>query len=547
MNKSFHSVWNASKQAYVAAAETVSAKGKPSSGVKLAAALTGLMGGLLANGAYAQTAPPPTALPSGGQVSAGQARISQSGANMVINQSSDRAAINWQSFNVGKDAKVQFAQPSASSVTLNRVLSSDPSQIFGQITANGQVILTNPAGVYFGASARVDVGGLIASTHGMGDADFMAGKNRLDRNGSTASVVNEGEIKAALGGYIALLAPEVRNQGAVIAQMGTVALAAGEAFDLKFDSNNRLTSLRVEASQLQALVDNRLAVQAPGGLVIISAQSMDRLVGGVVKNSGTIDATGFQQIGGRIVLSGSTKAENSGTLTASNAQGSGGNVSLQGENIELKANSRIDVTGSTGGGTVLVGGNWQGSFDPLLQATGQPSQQAITVTMASDATIDASATQNANSNGNGGTVVLWSDIHNSQSVTTASGTLLAKGGTVSGRGGQIETSGQSLKVDGIRISTEAPQGATGTWLLDPYDITISSDPDAGTTGTYTATANSAVVNVSTLEAALASSNVTVTTGSSGTQNGDITVANAINVGGTGLLTLNASRGIVLMA
>ena len=118
---------------------------------------------------------------------------------------------------------------------------------------------------------------------------------------------------------------------------------------------------------------------------------------------------------------------------------------------------------------------------------------------------------------------------------------------MSGRGGQIETSGQSLKVDGIRISTEAPQGATGTWLLDPYDITISSDPDAGTTGTYTATANSAVVNVSTLEAALASSNVTVTTGSSGTQNGDITVANAINVGGTGLLTLNASRGIVLNA
>jgi filamentous hemagglutinin family protein len=334
MNKSFHSVWNASKQAYVAAAETVSAKGKPSSGVKLAAALTGLMGGLLANGAYAQTAPPPTALPSGGQVSAGQARIGQSGANMVINQSSDRAAINWQSFNVGKDAKVQFAQPSASSVTLNRVLSSDPSQIFGQITANGQVILTNPAGVYFGASARVDVGGIVATTHGMSDADFMAGKNRLERNGSTGKVVNEGEIKAALGGYIALLAPEVRNQGAVIAQMGTVALAAGEAFDLKFDSNNRLTSLRVEASQLQALVDNRLAVQAPGGLVIISAQSMDRLVGGVVKNSGTIDATGFQQIGGRIVLSGSTKAENSGTLTASNAQGSGGNVSLQGENIE---------------------------------------------------------------------------------------------------------------------------------------------------------------------------------------------------------------------
>jgi filamentous hemagglutinin family protein len=250
MNKSFHSVWNASKQAYVAAAETVLAKGKPSSGVKAAAVMAGLMGGLmgsmLGNVAHAQTAPPPNTLPTGGQVSAGQASISANGAHMVINQSSNRAAINWQTFNVGKDAHVQFQQPSAASVTLNRVMSSDPSQIFGRISANGQVVLSNPAGVYFGREARVDVGGIVATTLGMSDADFMAGKNRFERNGSTASVVNEGEIKAALGGYIALLAPEVRNQGAIIAHMGTVALAAGEAIDLKFDSNNRLTSLRVD-------------------------------------------------------------------------------------------------------------------------------------------------------------------------------------------------------------------------------------------------------------------------------------------------------------
>jgi hypothetical protein len=129
-------------------------------------------------------------------------------------------------------------------------------------------------------------------------------------------VVNEGEIKTALGGYIALLAPEVRNQGAVIAHMGTVALAAGEAIDLKFDSNKRLTSIRVEPSQIAALVDNRHAVQAPGGLIIISAQSLDRLVGGVVKNSGRIEANGLQQQGGRIVLSASKRIDNTGTVSA---------------------------------------------------------------------------------------------------------------------------------------------------------------------------------------------------------------------------------------
>jgi filamentous hemagglutinin family protein len=533
MNKSFHSVWNASKQAYVAAAETVSAKGKPSSGVKLAAALTGLMGGLLANGACAQTAPPPTALPTGGQVSAGQARIGQSGANLVINQSSDRAAINWQTFNVGKDAHVQFNQPSAASVTLNRVLSNDPSQIFGQISANGQVILTNPSGVFFGKNARVDVGGLVATTHGMSDADFMAGKNRFDRNGSTASVVNEGELKAALGGYIALLAPEVRNQGAVIAHMGTVAMAAGEAFDLKFDSNNRLTSLRVTPSQIQALVDNRLAVQAPGGLVIISAQSIDRLVGGVVKNSGTVEATGLQQQGGRIVLSGSTRVQNAGTLDASSAEaaGKGGSISLQGDNIELQSSSRISATGPAGGGTVLVGGNWQGSADPLLQATAQPTAAATTVSMASGASIDASATHN----GDGGMVVLWSDVKAEGSETDFAGQIRAQGGANSGQGGRVETSGHTLRVaETAGVNTLAPKGNAGQWLLDPIDFTIS----AGSGGQSTSG-----IGATTLADNLLTTNVAIATDASTAGNGDITVAAAVTQAAANSLTLTAHRDI----
>ena len=124
MNKTFHSVWNASKQAYVAAAETVSAQGKPSSGIKVAAVMAGLMGSFLGQVAKAQTAPPPYTLPTGGQVSAGQASISQSGANLVINQSSNRASVNWQSFHVGKDAHVQFNQPSAASVPCRSVHSA---------------------------------------------------------------------------------------------------------------------------------------------------------------------------------------------------------------------------------------------------------------------------------------------------------------------------------------------------------------------------------------------------------------------------------------
>ena len=528
MNKTFHSIWNASKQAWVATAETVSAKGKPTSGAKVAAIVASLMGSLLGSMAHAQTAPPPNTLPTGGQVSAGQASIGQAGANMLIQQASNRAAINWQSFNVGSNAQVQYVQPDASSVTLNRVLGSDPSQIFGRITANGQVVLSNPAGVYFAPDARVDVGGLTATTLGMSDADFMAGSNRYQRNGSSASVVNEGELKASLGGYIALLAPEVRNQGAVIAQMGAVAMASGEVVELRFDNSKHLTGIRVEPSQIQALVDNRHAVQAPGGLVILSAQSLDRLVGGVVSSSGAIEANGLQSEGGRIVLSASSKVSHSGTLDVSSSTAQGGSVSLQGDTIELQTGSRIDATGATGGGTVLVGGNWQGSADPLLQATEQPTQAATTVTMAAAASIDASATQL----GNGGKVVLWSDINNANSVTTAQGSVLAMGGAQGGNGGQVETSGHSVDTTHLSVNAGAERGTGGLWLIDPYDYVISS-----ATGINTSLNNGTSVTIDTANA----SNSYL--GSSGS--GTITISDNIakSSGAAATLTLNAANYI----
>ncbi len=128
-------------------------------------------------------APPvPTQLPTGGQVVAGKAAIAQSGSVLNVNQSSQRAAIDWQSFNVGAAAQVNFKQPSSVSVTLNRVLDNNPTQIFGRITAPGQVFLVNPAGAYFAPSASLEVGSLLATTHSLRNEDFMAGRSTLLRN-----------------------------------------------------------------------------------------------------------------------------------------------------------------------------------------------------------------------------------------------------------------------------------------------------------------------------------------------------------------------------
>ena len=248
--------------------------------------------------ARAQTAPAPSQLPSGGKVVGGNASISATGSTLNINQSSNRAAIDWNSFNVGSDARVNFNQPSASSVTLNRVVGGDPSQIMGRINAPGQVFISNASGVIFGAKSQVDVGGLLVTTLGISNEDFMAGKSSFSGNGTNASVVNQGTLQAALSGFVALLAPDVRNEGIIVAHQGTVTLAAGNKATLVF-SGNSLTTVEVDQGIINALVENKHMLMADGGLVLMTARSASALMGSLVKNSGTVQAQTIANKNGR--------------------------------------------------------------------------------------------------------------------------------------------------------------------------------------------------------------------------------------------------------
>ncbi|MGB4558828.1 MAG: YDG domain-containing protein, partial [Burkholderiaceae bacterium] len=361
MNKTYRLIWNRRTNNWVVVSEVSKARGKRVTGCVASPgrfALSALAFALASVG-LAHAAPPlPTELPSAGKVVAGTAGISQAGAAMNISQTSARAAIDWQTFNVGSAATVNIQQPSASSVTLNRVLDSHPSQIFGRINAPGQVFLTNPSGVYFAPGSSVDVGALVATTHSISNADFMAGKYVFNRNGATGSVVNEGALTAGLGGYIALLAPEVRNKGVVVANMGTVALAAGEAYDLQFEGNNTLANIRVTPATIKTLVENGHAVRAPGGLIILSALAVDQVQGGVVNNSGALEAVGLVSHGGVIRLSASGSITHTGSITADAAPGSSGN----GGTVTLIAdlanpNSKTVVAGSLSARGGERGGN----------------------------------------------------------------------------------------------------------------------------------------------------------------------------------------------
>lgn len=291
MNRVFRVVWNAAKASWQAVSEVASGQGKGTSGKAARLARRGLTlssfaaGTVLVLALPVQAAPAADALPTGGVVTEGAATISSSGSRMDINQTTQRAAIDWQTFNIGSAAHVHFEQP-AGGVALNRVLDTNASQIYGRLTATGQVFLVNPNGVFFAPGAQVDVGGLVASTLNIGNADFMAGNYRFEGTSSNA-IFNQGNITAAPGGTIALIAAKVTNDGALSANGGNVLLGAGSKVTLDMGGP---VKLQIENDALETLIQNGGAIKADGGVVWLTSQAANNLASSVINNTGLIEA-----------------------------------------------------------------------------------------------------------------------------------------------------------------------------------------------------------------------------------------------------------------
>ncbi|MES2684665.1 MAG: MBG domain-containing protein [Pseudomonadota bacterium] len=463
--------------------------------------------------------------PQGGSVVQGSASIETNPAQLIVRQTTDRAVINWQSFSIGQGEGVEFRQPSSSSVTLNRVTGQQVSEIHGRLDATGQVWLVNPNGVFFGPDANVNVAGLLATTLDIADADFMAGRHHFQgQSGSTASVENQGRINIRDAGLLAFVAPGVANSGLINARLGSVTLASGQRFTVDLYGDQRI-NLALDDATVGAAIghDGRamVAVQqdgtifADGGSIQIAASAARGLVDRIINVGGVVQAQSVEQRNGRIVLSGGAGStlNVSGTLDASGRDSGeqGGEITLRAPAITLTASTRLDASGDAGGGLIEVGGSLHG-----LRRTDVPVANAQTVVMQAGSLITADAI----SRGDGGDVSLWAD-----GDTRAHGTLSATGGALAGDGGFIETSGaQTLDVAGIGVSTLAPAGAVGTWLLDPTNININQ-----------AAADTIVSN-------LAGGNVTLSTGIAGDGGPD---AGVISVAAGVLLQPNLAADRVL--
>ncbi|MBI3560399.1 MAG: filamentous hemagglutinin N-terminal domain-containing protein [Gammaproteobacteria bacterium] len=461
--------------------------------------------------------------PSGGQVVGGTGAITQTGTNTTVNQTTQNMAINWQSYNVNSNERVQYVQPNTSSISLNRILSNNGSTIAGRIDANGQVILVNPNGVFFTATAVINVGGIIASGLDIKPSDFMNGNYIFNEVlGTPGTVSNAGLINASLGGLVpdrgnvALLGKQVENTGVIVANLGTVNLAAGKEAVLTFD-NQGLLGVRVTKEVLQSdlgvdpAVLNSGSIQAEGGKVLLTAsvsqnvfsqavntagiqpatsvvvnadgtytlgggadvvnsgtvnvsttspdQNVGRIVllGDNVTSRGTLQADAANGNGGEIELHSSTMTlltQNSVTSARSQSQGTGGIVKVLGDKVGLFDHSTVDVSGANGGGQALIGGDYQGKNAAIKNAS--------RTYVSAGSVIYADALEQ----GNGGKIIHWSNDY-----TWFYGQAFARGGNVSGNGGFVEISGKGLSFNG-GVNTSAQNGRVGMMLFDPTDIVI---------------------------------------------------------------------------
>ena len=457
--------------------------------------------------ANAQSAPAAGGLPTQGSIALGQATVTINGQTMTVEQATRQLGIDWQTFDIGAGNKVIFRQPDATSVAVNRVLGNARSEIFGNLQANGQVYLINPNGIIFGLGSQVDVGALVASTHK--SATFDASGNVVLSGAGTGLVVNEGNIVTRDGGYVVLTGSSITNSGTISSTNGTVALAAGDSVTLSLD-NGSLLNVKVDAPTLRALVDNKGLIVGNGGKVMLTAAGIDTLLSTAVNNDGMIQAQSIGTRNGQVVLTADGgDAISSGSIDVSgrNAGERGGAVVLGGNRVAMADGALIDASGVSGGGRVVIGGDMLGK-----------ASDVATIGVAERTVIGGGAT--------------------------------IKVGSSQGDGGFVETSGKSLTMLGAVDTASA--GGAGEWLIDPTDITINTAASTATNSSNvwadTGGNSSSVVNSGSIEAALNSgANVTITTNSSGTAGGNITVgANIIkSTTGAANLTLLADQGITV--
>lgn len=518
--------------------------------------------------AFAQTPP----LPTGAQVIAGQATVTVNGTHMQVTTQNaaggQHSAINWQSFSIGSGHSVYFQQPSASSTVISRVVAPNPSVLMGSLGSNGHKVLVNEYGITVGAGAVIDTARFTASTLAMSEADAIAGRLRFQADGVPGPLVVQGRV-VARGGDVVLLARDVQveSQAVVLSEGGAVILAAGQKVEI---TGRGLEGIRLEVQAPEDRAVNLGTLQGDavgmfagtlrhsgairaqtatleGGRVVLKAQKDIVVAQGAVTNAD--GAPGHA--GGHITLQAGESVQVAGNLSARSAtlaapeavwtggqppagpalplSGKGGRVEVLGQVVRLEEGAGVDASGDAGGGTVLVGGDYQGANPEI------PNAKETFVASGVNLVADARA------RGDGGKVVVWAD-----SRTRFYGHLSARGGEFGGNGGIGETSGKEVLLFRGSADLTARRGRRGTLLLDPNSITVTETANINGDGTLgdDITNNTDLDNVANYSTA--SSLITATALASLLNTTDVTLAAASFITIASAITKTAASGVTTL-
>ena len=323
--------------------------------------------------------------PNGAQVVHGQASFARPNANTLNITNTPNAIINWQQFSIQHNEATRFIQQSAASAVLNRVTGPDPSSLMGQLLSNGRVYLINPNGIVFGPNSVIDTAGFVASTLNMSNEDFINGNLHFEGTEQSGAISNQGYIKAGENGNIYLIAPNIENSGVIETDGGEIILAAGEHITIASLDHEHIV----------------FDVQAPDNEVVnlgkvITNGGAARMFAGTIKHSGEINANSIRMDAqGRIQLVAQQDVEirPDATITASGPQGGdiqieseqgttwmsgdikaignterGGHVEVLGERVAIHDGGSIDASGESGGGEVLISGDYQGKNPEVKNA-----------------------------------------------------------------------------------------------------------------------------------------------------------------------------------
>ena len=515
---------------------------------------------------FLATTSPSFANPSGGTVTGGSATISGEGSShVIIDQTSDRAFIEWQDFSVGSNEQVSFQHGHAGAITANKVIGTNPSEILGRIQADGQIFIINGNGVIFGESSVIDAAGLLATTHNLDMADFMAGTDPLDLSGGTEAIINNGNIAIREGGFAALLAPHFINNGIISARLGKVTIGASEAVSvdffgdglLSFTSNAGVTS--DTAPDGQALIEQLGTVSADGGIVTMTAKAASNLINQSINLEGVTQAQTVAMQEGRIILSadGGVTIEDTATLDASGGNGAitisasgisqGGTITAAGTDeagsITLTAAKSLSLAGTTdassttgdGGSITFTANKIIETSDARTSAAGATAGGRITVTgelgIMSSGTYDASASAGA-----GGAVdITAGDVRLLGATINASGT--SAGGIV--RVGGAFQGGKTPDISAAYYNSFVGRwpaqpdidNAARTFLNDAAQINISATAGAGGT---------AIIWSDDQTTFLGSINAT------GTSGGSVELSSAATLRHASLANVNVGDGYLLL-